>query len=119
MNELGETFTRRAYRMSRRSFWKLLGILHPQLELQSTRPKKKTRKGARNGLINHAVHLSIALRYFAGGSPVDIAITAFHIQRFLNQYGKSSMLSTNVIDLNSNSQLIMQSSMSLQMDLQD
>jgi hypothetical protein len=75
MSELGETFTRRAYRMSRKSFWKLLGILHPQLELQSTGPDKKTRKGARNGLINHAVRLSIALRYFAGGSPVDIAIT--------------------------------------------
>jgi len=74
-HELGPTYTRRSYRMSAPSFWKLLKILEPQLQVEaSEKPMFNTVKGAKNGLIPHEIRLSSALRYFAGGRPDDICL---------------------------------------------
>lgn len=60
---LGKTFFRRAYRMSEDKFTRLVEILKPYLPT-------KLRVGP-NGTIPVDLELSIALRYFAGGSPLD------------------------------------------------
>jgi hypothetical protein len=60
---LGRTYFQRAYRMSQTKFDELVKLLKPQL------PEKK-RVGP-NGIISVELELSIALRYFAGGSPLD------------------------------------------------
>jgi hypothetical protein len=76
--ELGPMYARRAYRMDNDSFWVLHRKLCPYLKGR-VRPaassKKKHRNGATNGIIPSTVRLSIALRYFAGGSSYDIALT--------------------------------------------
>ena len=75
--ELGPTYVRRAYRMDENSFWKLHRLLYPFLRYNvnpSSESTKKNRNGANNGLISSPTRLSAALRYFAGGAPVDIAI---------------------------------------------
>ncbi len=67
----------RAYRMKEESFWHLHRKLHPYLGGKTRPPsgsKKKHRNGAKNGIIPSTIRLSVALRYFAGGSPYDIAI---------------------------------------------
>ena len=77
MNELGGSYIPRAYRMKRQSFWRLFNMLYPFLRNKRDPlrySKKKARNGARNGIIDPPVRLSMAIRYFAGGSPVDIAI---------------------------------------------
>ena len=75
--ELGPIYTRRAYRMHEDDFWVLHKILQKHLG-GKVRPDKGSRKrhrnGAPNGLISSPTRLSVALRYFAGGSPYDIAI---------------------------------------------
>lgn len=77
--ELGKDLTRRAYRMHADSFWVLLSILNPGLD--SFRTKRNCHKGTRggtggvkNGIISNATRLSVAIRYFAGGRPEDIAL---------------------------------------------
>jgi hypothetical protein len=70
-NELGPYYVRRAYRMESTSFWKLCTLLRPYLVKPS---KKKCRNGAKNGLIPLPTKISVALRYFAGGSPYDISV---------------------------------------------
>ena len=77
MYELGG-YSRRYYRMSDTSFWILHNMLKPSLEKllepKLHRPRKKRRKrNAPNGLISTSIRLSIALRYFAGGDPLDLA----------------------------------------------
>lgn len=64
----GPSLVKRAYRMTEQSFWRLLDILEPHL------PEVKKRKRGRtpNGDIYPALRLSMALRYFAGGDPLDI-----------------------------------------------
>lgn len=77
MDELGEYYVTRAYRMRRESFWNLHDILYPFMNDKSmpkARSKKKNRNGARNGLVEPSARLSMAIRYFLGGSPPDIAI---------------------------------------------
>ena len=77
MQELGESYIPRAYRMKEQSFWILLDKISPYLTNKSApRPgsKKRHRNGARNGIIEAATKLSMALRYFAGGCPPDIAV---------------------------------------------
>jgi hypothetical protein len=80
--ELGPLYTRRAYRMDGVSFWELHKKLRPYLKgrvrpasSSSKNPKKKHRNGAVNGIIPSPTRLSIALRYFAGGSSYDISLT--------------------------------------------
>jgi DDE superfamily endonuclease len=53
------------------SFWKLCRLLRPFLVKKSN---KKTRNGAKNGLIPTPTKVSVAIRYFAGGSPYDISV---------------------------------------------
>jgi len=77
MNELGDAYIPRAYRMKRKSFWILFNKLYPHLKNKrdpAHYSKKKHRNGARNGITDPAARLSMAIRYFAGGSPVDIAL---------------------------------------------
>ena len=77
MNELGESYIPRAYRMQEQSFWILLNKIAPQLKSKNYPPlcsSKRHRNGARNGVIDSAAKLSIAIRYFAGGCPADIAV---------------------------------------------
>ena len=66
--ELGPIYSQRAYRMSQQAFFKLHGMLRPQLQT-SEKPR-----GSPNGLISTTIHLAAALRFFAGGSPYDLAI---------------------------------------------
>jgi hypothetical protein len=70
-NELGPHYVRRAYRMESDSFWKLCRLLRPFVVKASS---KKFRSGAKNGLIPTPTKISVALRYFAGGSPYDISV---------------------------------------------
>jgi DDE superfamily endonuclease len=70
-NELGPYYVRRAYRMEPSSFWKLCQLLRPHLVKPTL---KKCRSGAKNGLIPLPTKISVALRYFAGGSPYDISV---------------------------------------------
>jgi hypothetical protein len=72
-NELGPYYVRRAYRMEPSSFWKLCRLLRPYL-VKPASLKKKCRNGAKNGLIPMPTKISVALRYFAGGSPYDISV---------------------------------------------
>jgi DDE superfamily endonuclease len=72
-NELGPYYVRRAYRMEPASFWKLCRLLIPLLAKAASN-KKKWKNGAKNGLIPTPTKISVALRYFAGGSPYDIAL---------------------------------------------
>ena len=71
-NELGPYYVRRAYRMEPNSFWKLCRILRPYVLKVSE--KKTWKNGAKNGLIPTPTKISVAIRYFAGGSPYDIAV---------------------------------------------
>jgi hypothetical protein len=71
-HELGPYYVRRAYRMEAASFWKLCQLLRPFVVRVSL--KKKFRNGAKNGLIPLPTKVSVALRYFAGGSPYDISV---------------------------------------------
>lgn len=85
-DELGPTYTRRAYRMERNSFFELHRLLFPFLNFQLMRYRNGgseeeeaniplQRNGARNGRVPSTSRLSIAIRYFAGGSVYDIALT--------------------------------------------
>ena len=70
--QYGPYYTRRAYRMTSQSFYRLHKILHPYLK-----PKRRRgqRRGAKNGCISSQIRLSAALRYFAGGRPDDISLS--------------------------------------------
>jgi len=75
--ELGPTYVKRAYRMDEAAFWLLHQMLAPSLKKICRgpgNPKKKTKINARNGIIPTSTRLSIALRYFAGGSVYDIKV---------------------------------------------
>jgi hypothetical protein len=66
MKELGPTYTKRAYRMSEDSFFKLHSILWKYLHRPKS-DKKKSKNGSKNGIVTTVARLSIAVRYFAGG----------------------------------------------------
>jgi hypothetical protein len=74
MRELGTSYTKRAYRMSAKSFFDLHKLLLPYLKCKQPSDKKKWKNGSPNGLIISTVRLSIAIQYFAGGRPEDIAL---------------------------------------------
>ena len=61
---------RRRYRMNKDAFWTLLDII--ERHLPSTGEKRK-RGAVPNGPISKAARLSMAIRFFAGGDPLDIA----------------------------------------------
>jgi hypothetical protein len=76
--EHGPYYVRRAYRMTEEAFWELHALLKPLMG--STRMKlggkvKRHRNGGKNGLICSETRLAVAIRYFAGGRPEDIAIS--------------------------------------------
>ena len=52
--------------MSTRSFWILLNYIKPYMKVPRKRGKTP------NGDVEPATQLSIALRWFAGGDPLDI-----------------------------------------------
>ena len=68
---LGPALTRRAYRMTESSFWNLFDLVKPFL----ASPKKRKRGATPNGDIKPESRLSMALRWFAGGDPLDIMQT--------------------------------------------
>lgn len=74
--EYGESYTRRAMRMSSKSFWKLLSLLEPSIELCRADDGESNRcpQRAPNGSISNAVRLAVALRYFASGQALDLMI---------------------------------------------
>jgi hypothetical protein len=76
---LGSSLFRCAYHLSKEKFDELVKILEPYLPL-------KERIGP-NGIIPVELKLSIALRYFAGGSPLD----------FIGSHGMSFTLIWNSI----------------------
>ena len=70
-DEYGPIFFKRAYRMQESSFWKLLDLLETKMP---KKPRgKKTRGRTPNGDVPNSVRLAMAIRYFAGGDPLDIA----------------------------------------------
>jgi hypothetical protein len=67
--ELGPNNSHRSYRMSIKIFWRLCEIIDPYLTTDN-----RYKNATPNGVIETPVKISIALRYFAGGSPLDIAL---------------------------------------------
>jgi len=66
-SSLGPLQTRRAYRMTESSFWKLHSMIKPYL------PRARDARGANGGPVSTSVRLAIAIRYCAGGDPHDLA----------------------------------------------
>jgi DDE superfamily endonuclease len=75
--EFGPSYVRRAYRMDEMAFWKLVRTLRPFMKGKPRQPSKNKcsqKTGAKNGIIPTPTKVSVALRWFAGGSAYDIAI---------------------------------------------
>lgn len=70
MYELGG-YSRRYYRMEKQSFWKLHDLLKDKITYIAPASTNGT---SYNGPIHSSLRLSIAIRYFAGGDPMDIAL---------------------------------------------
>ena len=73
--ELGPTFTKRLYIMSELSFLKLYNMVAPYYPSQRGRRERHSRQGKQNypnEKIEISIHLSISIRYFAGGCPLDL-----------------------------------------------
>lgn len=70
MYELGEDLSRRYFRMDKEAFFKLHGILKGHID----KHRKKSTRVPPNGFISSETRLAAALRYFAGGSALDIAL---------------------------------------------
>ena len=69
-DEYGPIFFRRAFRMDQTSFWTLLDLIEPKM---GGKPKRK-RGRTPNGDIANSARLAMAIRYFAGGDPLDICV---------------------------------------------
>ena len=67
---MSERLFRRMYRMKKKSFFDLLKTIKPHLQ---SRGGKRKRGKDPNGPITAAYRLSMSLRYFAGGNPLDIS----------------------------------------------
>jgi hypothetical protein len=74
----GPTFFRRACRMEEKSFWKLLDLLEPKMGVKRSRKRGATP----NGPVCNIVRLAMALCYYTGGDPLDIALV-YHVSRDL------------------------------------
>jgi DDE superfamily endonuclease len=68
-SRLGPRLFSKAYRMSEQLWWKLHGTLLPLAVASNCRRK---RGSTPNGDIPFSSRLSMAIRYFAGGEPIDI-----------------------------------------------
>ena len=82
--EMGPIYFRRAYRMSKSSFDKLLTTIHGYLRSSLLFPRQT--QNAPNGTIPISTRLAIAIRFFAGGDAYDIS-TIFgvsHTQVFVS-----------------------------------
>jgi hypothetical protein len=115
MRELGPGYTRRAYRMSEDSFYNLHKLLRPHLNPPQSE-KKSWKNGSPNGIIISTVRLSIALRYFAGGRPEDIALVhgVSHSEVFRSVWRVVDMQCSPVMDYLFSFHPVMQSRKSLQ-----
>jgi hypothetical protein len=56
--------------MKEASFWRLLDLIEPNI---GKRRQKRKRGQSPNGDVLNSVRLAMAIRYFAGGDPWDIA----------------------------------------------
>ena len=76
---LGDQYLRRAYRMSRQSFYKLFTILKTELEDEFLPFINNITSNARRKdskyYINLKIRLSCALQFFAGADPLDLMLT--------------------------------------------
>ena len=100
----GDYFICRAYRMSRDSFYVLHDILKPYL-FEHFFPKGGGKRDPKTDkyLIKTEMRLAIALRYFAGGSPLDIMlIHGVSFSSVFHQFGVLLIVSTNVKSLSYN-----------------
>eukprot|EP00804_Cyclotella_cryptica_P006356 CCRYP_010184-RB/>CCRYP_010184-RB protein AED:0.20 eAED:0.20 QI:0/0/0/1/0/0/3/0/563 len=70
IGRMNERSFRRRYRMYKDAFWMLLELIAPHLPNTG---EERQRGAVPNGPITHASRLSMALRYFAGGDPLDIS----------------------------------------------
>jgi hypothetical protein len=70
-HEYGPHLFKRAHRMMEESFWKLLDLIENELVGGGRQKRKQGR--APNGDVHTSVRLAIAIRYFAGGDPIDLA----------------------------------------------
>ena len=69
-SELGPYYVHKSYRMDEVHFWKLYNMLKPH---NRNKKRKRSKQGSTpNGEIPFTLRLSIAIRYFAGGSPCDL-----------------------------------------------
>ena len=78
MYELGSK-SKNYYRMTDMSFWKLHDMLKDDINKKNHNTSRRSRKKRRksyviNGMIHSSLRLSMALCYFAGGCPLDIAL---------------------------------------------
>ena len=72
---LGDYMLRRAYRMDKDTFYVLHEILEPHLQDHFFPAKGGKRDPKKNSyLIKTEIRLAVAIRYFAGGSPLDIML---------------------------------------------
>ena len=76
-SELGPYYARRAYRMDEVQFWKLYNIIYKTYPRANKKRKRDGRDKTThvNGRIHLSLRLSIAVRFFAGGSPYDLMLT--------------------------------------------
>jgi hypothetical protein len=65
--QLGDTHTRRAYRMTKKDFWKLVHLLSPHMG--------RKRNWGPKGVIKKSLAISATIRYCAGGSPCNIMLS--------------------------------------------
>jgi len=75
---LGPTYFRRAYRMKKESFYRLYSILKKELQqefIKSDNGALKKRRLKSVYYIDLKIRLSAAIRFFAGGDPLDIMLT--------------------------------------------
>lgn len=79
-NEYGPVFFRRAYRMREDSFWRLLDLIEANMGNKGKGKRKRGRTP--NGHVSNGIRLAMALRYFAGGDPLDIA-SVYKVNRSL------------------------------------
>ncbi|KAL7526717.1 hypothetical protein ACHAWF_001886 [Thalassiosira exigua] len=71
ISSMDDKLFQRHYRMSKAAFFKLLDIIGDHLP--NTGEGKQTRGGPPNGPVTKEARLSMALRYCAGGDPLDIS----------------------------------------------
>ena len=74
---LGPIYTRRSYRMTDNEFWKLYRFFSTYYPKKTNCKRKRSNIGSNpdsipNKKIDLSLQLGVAIRYFAGGCPLDI-----------------------------------------------